>query len=601
MYFALQLSERPIRAHAADHGALTVVDMCLYGLSRLRLVEALAINLLLTPALAAVVSSPTNAERDAAAQRRAQERDAQLREQQAPIPDVLPGPAVGTAKTLPTGESPCFTIYHLEIKGDSAVRFGWVLDHLSGPQENDSPMGKCLGALGVGVLLERAQNALVAKGYVTSRILAQAQDLSTGQLLLTIVPGRIRAVRLELENEGTRTSLASALPARAGDILNLRDIEQALENFKRVPGADADIQITPADQPDQSDLVIRYRGGPPLRLSLSADDSGSKSTGRYQGSATLSWDNPLGLNDTFYLTQTHDLGGGDPGVRGAQGYTVHYGLPWGYWTLGLTTGENRYNQTITGVATPYVYSGTSGNTDFKLSRLVYRDAVRKSTLWLKGFERQSNNFIDDTEVQVQRRAVGGWEFGAAHKQFVGTATIEANLAHKRGTGDFGGIDAPEESTGDGTAKFRLWSADLRASFPFKWGAHALRYQSNLRLQGNETPLTTQDRFSIGGRYTVRGFDGESNLSGDSGWLLRQDLGWMSGESGHELYVGIDAGEVSGHSTESLPGKTLTGAVIGLRGSLKKLQYDLFVGAPLDKPGSVRTGETAAGLSLYLGF
>lgn len=601
MYFALRLSERPVRARIADHGTLTVLDMGLYGLSRLRLVEALAINLLLTPALAAIDSSPTNAERDAAAQRRAQQREVQLREQQAPTPDVLPGPAAGPTKALPKGESPCFTIYHLEVKGDSAVRFGWVLDHLSGPQGNDDPMGKCLGALGVGVLLERAQNALVAKGYVTSRILAQAQNLSTGQLLLTIVPGRIRAVRLELENEGARTSLASALPAKAGDILNLRDIEQALENFKRVPGADADIQITPADQPDQSDLVIRYRSAPPFRLSLSADDSGSKSTGRYQGSATLSWDNPLGLNDVFYLTQTHDLGGGDPGVRGTQGYTTHYSLTWGYWLLGLTTGENRYKQTVTGMATPYLYSGTSGNTDVKLSRLVYRDSLGKSTLWIKAFERHSNNFIDDTEVQVQRRAVGGWEFGAVHKQFVGAATIEASLAHKRGTGDFGGTDAPEESTGEGTAKFRLWSADLSASYPFKWGARALRYQSNLRLQGNETPLTTQDRFSIGSRYTVRGFDGESTLSGDGGWLLRQDLGWMPGESGHELYVGIDAGEVSGHSTESFPGTTLMGAVIGLRGSHKKLQYDLFVGAPLDKPGNVRTGDTAAGLSLYLGF
>jgi len=75
--------------------------MGLYGLSRLRLVEALAINLLLTPALASIDSSPTNAERDAAAQRRAQQREAQLREQQAPTPDVLPGPAAGPTKALP--------------------------------------------------------------------------------------------------------------------------------------------------------------------------------------------------------------------------------------------------------------------------------------------------------------------------------------------------------------------------------------------------------------------------------------------------------------------------------------------------------------------
>ncbi len=38
------------------------------------------------------------------------------------------------------------------------------------------------------------------------------------------------------------------------------------------------------------------------------------------------------------------------------------------------------------------------------------------------------------------------------------------------------------------------------------------------------PLITQDRFSIGGRYTVRGFDGETTLIGERGWLLRNDLG-----------------------------------------------------------------------------
>ena len=31
-------------------------------------------------------------------------------------------------------------------------------------------------------------------------------------------------------------------------------------------------------------------------------------------------------------------------------------------------------------------------------------------------------------------------------------------------------------------------------------------------------------FSIGGRYTVRGFDGEASLMGERGWLLRNDIG-----------------------------------------------------------------------------
>ncbi|NBX20908.1 MAG: ShlB/FhaC/HecB family hemolysin secretion/activation protein, partial [Betaproteobacteria bacterium] len=178
---------------------------------------------------------------------------------------------------------------------------------------------------------------------------------------------------------------------------------------------------------------------------------------------------------------------------------------------------------------------------------------------------------------------------------------DANLAYKRGTRDFAAIDAPEESTGKGTARFNLWVADITLNQPFKWLSQSLRYQVNLRLQGNDSPLTPQDRFSIGGRYTVRGFDGESSLTGDNGWLLRQDLGWTLGGSGQELYLGIDAGGVNGQSAEQLAGKALSGGVIGLRGNFRKLQYDVFVGAPLYQPSGFRTAETSAGFNMSLAF
>jgi hemolysin activation/secretion protein len=556
----------------------------------------------LLTAFASVVSAQaqTDAQRDAAEQRRIQERDAQLRDQQDKANDVRLSAPAAPVQRLPESEAPCFPIRQLELRGEAVGQFGWVLDSLSGPQKTDSPLRKCIGTQGIGILLKRAQDAVVAKGFVTTRVLAQPQDLSSGSLVLTVVPGRIRSIRFA-EAGTPQTSTVTAVPAQPGDILNLRDIEQALENFKRVPTADADIQITPADQPDQSDLVIAYQRTTPVRVSLSLDDSGGKGTGLYQGSATFSWDNPLGLNDLFYVSQNHDAGGGDPGPRGTQGTTVHYSLPYGYWTLGATLSESRYHQTVTGLTQDYVYSGTSGNAELKLSRLFYRDATRKSTAHLKAFERHSNNYVDDTEVQIQRRVVGGWELGLGHKEFLGSATLDASLAYKRGTRDFDAVDAPEELTGQGTARFSLWAADITLSQPFKWLGQSLRYQANLRLHGNETPLTPQDRFSIGGRYTVRGFDGEASLSGDNGWLLRQDLGWALGNSGQELYLGIDAGGVSGQSAELLVGKALSGGVVGLRGNYRKLQYDIFVGAPLYQPSGFKTAETTAGFSLNLAF
>ncbi len=107
----------------------------------------------------------------------------------------------------------------------------------------------------------------------------------------------------------------------------------------------------------------------------------------------------------------------------------------------------------------------------------------------------------------------------------------------------------------------------------------------------------QDRFSIGGRYTVRGFDGENTLIGDRGWLVRNDLGWALGNSGQELYVGVDYGEVGGQSTRLLIGQHLAGAVLGLRGGYKGLFWDVFVGTPLSKPEGFRTSHTTAGFNV----
>lgn len=540
---------------------------------------------------------------DGQEQRRAQERDRAVRQQQEQAPDVrLQGDAAAEATRLPATETPCFAIQTVRLNGeaDAARDFDWLLNTLSGPQADDSPLGRCLGAQGVSLLIKRAQDALTARGFVTSRILAEPQDLKSGELTLTVLPGRLRAVRFASTGE-VRTTARNAVPAAPGDILNLRDVEQALENFKRVPTAEADIQIEPGELPGQSDLVVSYKQAFPLRLSLAADDSGSKGTGKYQGSATLSVDNPLGLNDLLYVSFTGDLGGGEEGARGTRGQTVHYSVPFGYWLVGATVGSSRYWQSISGLSQNYIYRGTSSNAEFKLSRLVYRDAVRKTTLSLSAFRRTSNNFIDDTEIEVQQRRVGGWQATLNHREFIGQSTLDTTLAYKRGTGAFRSLPAPEEAFGEGTSRFKLVTLDVNMSLPFQAAGQKFRYNAVARVQANRSPLTPQDRFAIGGRYTVRGFDGESSLSAERGWLLRNDLSAALGNSGQELYAGVDHGEVGGPSAEFLSGQRLTGAVMGLRGSFKAMSYDFFVGRPLRKPASFVTASTTAGASLNYSF
>ncbi len=555
------------------------------------------------PMLAHAQATQADKERDAQEQRRAQEREQQLRSQQERSPDVhLPSAAPTAGARLVTDTQPCFVIRRIDLQSNQADRFTWLLDTLSGPKKDDPPLGRCLGTTAIGQLLQRGQDALVARGYVTTRLLAQPQDLSGGTLVLTVVPGKLQALRFEPAADGKKPGvrLGTAVPAKPGDIVNLRDIEQGLENLKRVPTAEADIQIAPGTQPDSSDLVVRYQSDFPVRVSLSVDDSGSKSTGKYQGSATLSWDNPLGLSDLFYVTHNQNLGDGESsgGKGDTNGDTLHYSLPWGYWTVGATASSSRYHQSVAGLTQNYIYSGTSDNTELKVSRMVYRDAVRKTSVSLKAWQRASQNFIDDTEVQIQRRQVSGWELGVSHKDAWGDVTIEGNVAYKTGTD---GLPAPEEALGTGTSKFGLVSMDTTVGVPFKLLGTELRYSGTLRAQFHATPLTPQDRFAIGGRYTVRGFDGESSLSGDSGWLIRNELSIPLGKSGHQVYAGLDMGQVDGPSTANLVGQALAGAVIGLRGSFWKFQYDAFVGTPVSKPDGFHTAEGIAGFSLNLSF
>lgn len=528
----------------------------------------------------------------------------ELRQRSEPLPWAPVGAVVRTPEhqRLPA-EEPCLRIELIEVEG--ALATAALRQALDGVDGDDPPAGRCLGGQGITLLLQRLQQALVARGYITSQAHAPAQDLRSGKLTLQVLEGRVGRIRAR--DDAPVPRLARAL--RAGDVLRLRDVEQTSENLQRLPSLSPRIQIEPGEEAGTSDLVLDLAAGRPLRLGLGVDDTGNRSTGRVQGHLTLSWDNPLGLADMAYLTQGRELGDEDHRPRGTRNRIVHYSLPWGYALLSVTSSGNRYRQTVFGPYDSYLYHGQSGQHELAAQQVLHRDGRSKTTVGLEAFLRESRNYIDDLEVRVQRRRTAGWKASLQHLRHAGVGTFSAQLAWRRGTGAFGALPAPEEVTGQGTSRMRLLMGQAQAVLPFGGESAALQYSAQWQWQHAWTRLTPQDRFCIGGRSTVRGFDGQQTLCGDLGHLLRQEvsapLPWS-----HPLtaplrsFVALDAGRAR---TPGVGGDLrMAGAAGGLRGQHalgqgRAIAWEVFGGRPLTSPAGFAPARHVVGFSLRAEF
>ncbi|MFP1740693.1 ShlB/FhaC/HecB family hemolysin secretion/activation protein [Lonsdalea quercina] len=526
---------------------------------------------------------------DAREQLRQQERTRALREQNTPQADVRLQTPDAALPGYPTEENPCFTIHHLALQGEASEQFQWAL--ASAADAN----GRCLGAQGIVLAINKVQNAILAKGYVTTRVMAQEQDLTQGILTLTLQPGRISDIRFG-QPTSWRGRLWNAIPASRGDILNLRDVEQGLENLKRVSSATADIEIVPGEQEGASDLRVNWQEKRPVRLSLGLDDSGSESTGRYLGTATLAIDAPFAHNDLFYANIGRDMFAQGP--YGNRSNTLNYFFPVGYWAFSANYSDYTYHQNIPNANEVLSYNGKSDSVVVTVSRLLFRNQSHKTTLNMRTYRKHATNSVNGIEIEQQRRRTAGWELGVNQRSYFGDTTVDANVSWRRGTGAFGATRAPEEATHSGSARTGVLLGDVSIHQPFTFVDQSLRYSTTLRGQWSANALTPQERLAIAGRYTVRGFDGEQMLSGERGIVWRNELGWNIRSRGHELYLALDYGRVAGPGTRYLVGHQLAGSAVGLRGALwQHISYDVFAGVPLLKPDAFHTSGATAGFSI----
>lgn len=451
----------------------------------------------------------------------------------------------------------------------------------------------------VNRLSTNLNTALIEHGYVTSRIGIPSQSLASGNLQFNLQLGRVESVLYKTYAQPLPWQ--NAFPIREGDILNIRNIEQGIEQMKRIGSQNVSVELEPETKPLATNIVLETTKKPAIHGMISIDDSGLKDTGKLQWTAAIGVDRVFNANDSLNLSINRDAAQ-DGERKGSRNHTISYSIPRGKDTFSISYSDMKYHQTINSMATPFISSSHAKTVRGSWNHVFHRDRTTKRSWDIIISKRNAKNYINDVEVAVQRANTASLEVGISERRYIKQNTLYSRVAIKQGVGWFG--SQPEYGNGAPSTRFTQLLVDVDYQIPRIWGHRPASITSSFHGQWTlgDKRLFSRDMISLGNRYTVQGFDGENTLMAESGWYMRNEVASYIPKWKSSVYANIDFGAVYGPSTEVLTGKFIAGTSLGMRGQFKSgLFYDVFVGAPLYKPSGYKTDSVTAGFQAGVRF
>ncbi len=439
-------------------------------------------------------------------------------------------------------------------------------------------LGRCLTVNDIERLLGDVTKAYIDRGYATTRAYLPEQDLSSGRLRVQVVEGRISAIELE----GSGVYLPGAFLDPVGDRLNLRRLEQGLDQINRLSSNNATLDIRPGDAAGDSVVVIRNDPTRRVYGNFSADNLGSRSTGRNQMALTASFEGLLGVNELISVTRRQSRPLND-GPNRSSSENVFVSVPAGPLTLSGGYTSSRYRTVITTPAgLPLELSGTSENGFASLDVALYRNRTDRvnvaSTLTVKDNE----SLIDGQRLDVSSRKLAVLDLDAivSTTRLGGLASL--GVGYSRGLNILDALeDLPNLPDAAPRAQFEKWRFSLSYFDGFNLGTQPFTISSTLTVQVTGDTLYGSEQFAVGGVYSVRGFR-ETSLSNDEGYAVRNELAMplalpplFGQRASIRPYIGVDIGRVTGNAPGT-PEGTLSGGALGAQFTLGPAFLDLFV-------------------------
>ncbi|QJI41752.1 ShlB/FhaC/HecB family hemolysin secretion/activation protein [Pseudomonas sp. ADAK2] len=478
------------------------------------LVARLCLALLCLSPLNLAYAAPTPGDTDLIRER----QDRLLDEQRRRLEELkeLPGKEAKPTQPAAPADARCFPIKDIELKG---------ADSLSDDEKNRllKPfIDQCLGVTQLNELLKVITDHYIEKGLVTSRAYLPQQDLSAGHLKVLVVEGKLEGLKGAEGSKLSERELGMAFPGKAGELVNLREIEQMVDQLNRLPSNQAQMELSPGKAVGGSEVLVKNTPQKPWRTGLSRSNDGQRSTGEQQWGTTLDWDSPLGLADQLNLRGGHDAV--TDHQHTSNNAMLNYSLPWGWWNFSYTYSQSEYRSVAQANLFDFKQTGDSENHVLHAERVIHRDAVSKTSISTGLSYLRTNNFIEDSKLKLSSNRISEAQFGINHGRRVGSAFVNLDLGMQEGIGILDAQGNGHPGPGEPDARYRKYTGTVSYLQPFKLWGESFSFSSLMTGQHSEDVLFSPQRTSLGGQSSIRGYKDQS-LSGDSGGYWRNDLRW----------------------------------------------------------------------------
>lgn len=460
----------------------------------------------------ALAQAPLPADRELSRER--QER--LLQEQQRRLEELqsLPG-QVRSVPSLPADDSAdCLQINSIELNGAEALsvrRRAALIEPF---------VERCLTASDLNRLLSEITRAYLQRGYVTTRAYLPPQDLQDGVLQIQVIEGRLDSINGRHLSTALEISMSS--PARIGERLNLRELEQLVDQLSRLPSRQISLELMPGEEVGSSRVVLQGQKLKPWRVALNRHNDGQRSTGEQQWGLDFAWDSPLGLADQLSLRGSGDAVSDH--YKHSATHGLNYSLPYGWWTFNYFYNHSYYRTKNDVQGFSFLLDGVSTTQALTAERVLHRNAVSKTAFGFGLNHLRSRNYLDNYRLDVSSQRLTEQQISFNHGRRIGSAFINVDLGYQRGVGALDAQHSGHLQKGEPVARYNKYTLTASYLHPFQWLGERFSFDSVFSAQRSEDVLFSPQRFSLGGLYSVRGFK-EQSVTGDSGYYLRNQLRW----------------------------------------------------------------------------